>query len=78
MKRLLFTIILCFCVSINAQELVDGEKGGNIQICKSAIYDLIGVYGHNYELKKHIDYSNVLGCEKLGLSFLSCQITVIL
>jgi hypothetical protein len=72
MRKLIITILFLFA-STNAQELVDGEKLGNIQIGKSTIYDVIGLYGQDYKLKKNTDYSNVLVYEKLGLSFYSCQ-----
>ncbi len=69
-------VLICFSLfnsPANAQELVDGERLGNILIGKSTIYDVINTYGQNYKLKKNTDYSNVLFYEKLGLAFYSCQ-----
>ncbi|HQU85391.1 MAG TPA: hypothetical protein PKY59_19780 [Pyrinomonadaceae bacterium] len=53
--------------------IVEGESLDSIIIGKSTMDDVVSVYGTDYKLIKHNEYSNEMVYTKLGLSFYSCQ-----
>lgn len=78
---LFFGLFLLICASIGAgsfaqsQEgfVTDGESLDSINIGKSTMDDVTAVYGNDYKLIKHREYSYEMVYKNLGLSFYSCQ-----
>ncbi len=53
--------------------IIEGESFDNILIGKSTMDEVIAVYGNDYKLLKHKEYSYEMIYKNLGLSFYSCQ-----
>lgn len=53
--------------------VVEGESLDNILIGKSTMDDVVAIYGNDYKLIKHREYSYEMVYKNLGVSFYSCQ-----
>ena len=53
--------------------VTDGESLNSLSIGKSTMDEVVAVYGDDYKLIKHKDYSFEMVYKNLGLSFFSCQ-----
>lgn len=78
---LFFGVVFLICASIGVGSyaqtregfITEGESLDSINIGKSTMDDVIAIYGTDYKLIKHREYSYEMVYKNLGLSFYSCQ-----
>lgn len=78
---LLFSVMLSICCAAGAVSLAQSREGfitegvslDNIVLGRSTTNDVISVYGNDYKLVNHKDYSYEMIYKKHGLSFYACQ-----
>jgi len=78
---LFFGVVFLICASIGVGSyaqtregfITEGESLDSINIGKSTMDDVIAIYGVDYKLIKHREYSYEMVYKNLGLSFYSCQ-----